>query len=186
MKKSKSASTPFLWAMGLVLTGVVAGCSGGDGGSGASGTANAQPGTLGVSLTDAPACGYDQVNVTVSRVRVHQTNTDNVNAAGWHDIVLNPPKRIITIPPKTMARSYRLGIYLCRQDTILRSVWYWCRTTAVLPLTIRLSSLEYKERRNLIRRVLCNPASSWSMSSMCHPGSGLICCWTSTPASPLW
>jgi len=94
MKKSKSASTPFLWAMGLVLTGVVAGCSGGDGGSGASGTANSAPGTLGVSLTDAPACGYDQVNVTVSRVRVHRSDSADENSAGWTDIVLSSPRKI--------------------------------------------------------------------------------------------
>lgn len=77
--------------MAVVMALFVAGCgSGGDG----SGGATAQSGTLGVSLTDAPACGYDEVNVTVSKVRVHQTNTDNINAAGWRDIVLNPPKRI--------------------------------------------------------------------------------------------
>ena len=94
MQKSKSSSTPFLWAMGLVLTGVVAGCSGGDGGSGAGGTANAAPGTLGVSLTDAPACGYDQVNVTVSRVRVHRSDSADENSAGWTDIVLPSPRKI--------------------------------------------------------------------------------------------
>lgn len=91
--KSKNFSKSVIGVMGFLLAGLVAGCgSGGDGTGGA--PASAQPGTLGVSLTDAPACGYDEVNVTVSRVRVHQTNTDDVNAAGWHDIVLNPPKRI--------------------------------------------------------------------------------------------
>ncbi len=84
-------SKPLTWFMGLLLTAFVAGCSGGgDGGGGAT----AQPGTLGVSLTDAPACGFDQVNVTVSRVRVHSSNTDDVNAAGWSDITLNPPRKI--------------------------------------------------------------------------------------------
>ena len=81
-------SKPITWLLGLLLTVVVAGCGSGGGGT------TAQPGTLGVSLTDAPACGFDEVNVTVSKVRVHQTNTDNVNAAGWSDIVLDPPKRI--------------------------------------------------------------------------------------------
>ena len=81
-------SKPITWLLGLLLTVVVAGCGSGGGGT------TAQPGTLGVSLTDAPACGFDEVNVTVSKVRVHQTDTDNVNAAGWSDIVLDPPKRI--------------------------------------------------------------------------------------------
>lgn len=92
MRMSRCAFKPFVWAMGLVLTGVVAGCSGGDGGSGV--TANAAPGTLGVSLTDAPACGYDAVNVTVSKVRVHQSSSADENTAGWSDITLNSPKKI--------------------------------------------------------------------------------------------
>ena len=93
MRNSESASKPFLWAIGLVLTGVVAGCSGGgDGGSGVA--PGAQPGTLAVSLTDAPACGYDQVNVTVSRVRVHQSGSADENTAGWTDIVLSSPRKI--------------------------------------------------------------------------------------------
>lgn len=93
MQKSEGASTPFLWAMGLVLTALVTGCSGGDGGSNGA-TANAAPGTLSVSLTDAPACGFEQVNVTVSKVRVHQSDSANENAAGWTEIILNPARTI--------------------------------------------------------------------------------------------
>lgn len=93
MQKSKGASTPFLWAMGLALTALVSGCSGGDGGSNGA-TANAAPGTLSVSLTDAPACGYDQVNVTVSRVRVHRSDSADENTAGWSEIVLSSPRKI--------------------------------------------------------------------------------------------
>lgn len=64
-----------------------AGCgSGGDGGT--------QPGILSVSLTDAPACGYEVVNVTVSKVRVHQSGSASDNAGGWTDITLNPPRPI--------------------------------------------------------------------------------------------
>ena len=79
--------------MGFLLAGLVAGCgSGGDGGGG--GGATAQPGMLSVSLTDAPACGYDEVNITVSRVRVHQSGSADENAVGWTDITLNPPRKI--------------------------------------------------------------------------------------------
>ena len=53
-----------------------------------------QPGTLSVSMTDAPACGFDEVNVTVSKVRVHQSDNASENAAGWTDITLNPPRTI--------------------------------------------------------------------------------------------
>lgn len=77
----------------VLLAGFVVGCgSGGDGGGTAVG--NAQPGVLGVSLTDAPACGFDQVNVTVSKVRVHQSDNAGENSAGWSEIVLNPPRKI--------------------------------------------------------------------------------------------
>jgi hypothetical protein len=77
--------------MGLLLAGLVAGCgSGGDGGGGTT----AQPGTLSVSLTDMPACGFDEVNVTVSKVRVHQSSSADDNTAGWTDITLNPARKI--------------------------------------------------------------------------------------------
>ena len=80
-----------IWLMGLLLAVVVAGCgSGGDGGGGTT----AQPGTVSVSMTDAPACGFDEVNVTVSKVRVHQSDNVSENAAGWTDIPLTPARKI--------------------------------------------------------------------------------------------
>jgi hypothetical protein len=51
-------------------------------------------GTLGVSMTDAPACGFDAVNVTVSKVRVHQSATASDTDAGWTDITLSPARKI--------------------------------------------------------------------------------------------
>ena len=54
------------------------------GGGGSSGT-----GTLQMSLTDAPACGYDNVFVTVSKVSVHQSSTAGDNDPGWVDIPLS-------------------------------------------------------------------------------------------------
>ena len=64
---------------------IMAGC----GGNSSTGT-----GTLGVSLTDAPACGFDAVNVTVSKVRVHESNSAADNDTGWSEIVLNPARKI--------------------------------------------------------------------------------------------
>lgn len=87
MNKLRKNSKPLIWFMGLLLAGVVAGCGSDGGGS-------AQPGTLGVSMTDAPACGFDEVNVTVSKVRVHQSGNASENAAGWTDITLSPPRKI--------------------------------------------------------------------------------------------
>lgn len=58
------------------------------------GESQSDMGTLGVYLTDAPACGFDAVNVTVNKVRVHQSGTASANDSGWTDIVLNPPRKI--------------------------------------------------------------------------------------------
>ncbi|NOS80728.1 MAG: DUF4382 domain-containing protein [Nitrospira sp.] len=88
MKKFGSCSNPLVCFLGLAVTLLLAGCgSGGDGG-------RPQAGVLGVSLTDAPACGFEEVNVTVSKVRVHQSDAADDKAAGWTDIILNPPRTI--------------------------------------------------------------------------------------------
>ena len=71
----------------LVSVAIMAGCSSND-------NSTPAPGTLGVSLTDAPACGFDAVNVTVSKVRVHQSSSATENDADWHDITLNPARKI--------------------------------------------------------------------------------------------
>ncbi len=51
-------------------------------------------GTLAVSLTDAPACGFDAVNVTVTKVRVHRSDSALDTGPGWTDITLNPARKI--------------------------------------------------------------------------------------------
>jgi len=51
-------------------------------------------GTLAVSLTDAPACGFDAVNVTVNKVRVHRSADAAGDDAGWTDIPLSPARKI--------------------------------------------------------------------------------------------
>jgi len=67
---------------------LLAACGGGDGG-GIGGT-----GTLHVSMTDAPSCGYDQVNVTIDRVRVHQSSSAADADGGWSEVVLSPARRV--------------------------------------------------------------------------------------------
>lgn len=74
-----------LGAAALLATLAACGGGGGDGGG---------TGTLRLALTDAPACGYESVNVTVERVRVHQSSGAADNAAGWSEIVLAQPKTI--------------------------------------------------------------------------------------------
>jgi Domain of unknown function (DUF4382) len=77
----------------LCLVGVALGlaaCGGGIGGTGAP-----QMGTLKVGLTDAPACGFEQVNVSVREVLVHQSPTAAEGDGGWISVVqLSPARRV--------------------------------------------------------------------------------------------
>lgn len=79
-----------LAGLGAALVLVVAACGGGGGDSGA-GTGT---GTLRLALTDAPACGYDAVNVTVQKVRVHKSGSASDTDSGWSEIVLSPARRV--------------------------------------------------------------------------------------------
>jgi len=79
-------------ALAATMLGLLAACGGGAGG-GIGGTGSAS-GTMRVSLTDAPACGYDAVNVTVERVRVHRSATAADGDAGWSELVLATPRRV--------------------------------------------------------------------------------------------
>lgn len=73
------------WLPALIAA-VLAACGGG---SDAPAT-----GTMRVSLTDAPACGYDAVHVTVDKVRVHQSDTAADADGGWQELVLAQPRRV--------------------------------------------------------------------------------------------
>lgn len=75
---------------GLLGLGVLVACGGGDGGGGGIGGT----GAMRIGLTDAPACGYDEVNITIEKVRVHQSANAGDNDAGWSELVLNPARRV--------------------------------------------------------------------------------------------
>lgn len=84
------ASTTICAAVALVACG-------GGGGAAAPAPAPAPApamGTLSASLTDAPACGFDAVNVTVSKVRVHSSANASDTESGWTDITLSPARKI--------------------------------------------------------------------------------------------
>jgi hypothetical protein len=74
-------------------TGTADGGSGAGGGIGGTGS----PSTAGVVhffLADAPSCGFDAVNVTVDRVRVHASNGAGAADSGWSEVVQKPAKRV--------------------------------------------------------------------------------------------
>ena len=93
MKLFESCFKAPTWLLASLLAFLVLGCGGGGGGGGDSGGSSTS-GTLGVSLTDAPACGFDAVNVTVTKVRVHQSSSATDTDAGWVDIALVPARKI--------------------------------------------------------------------------------------------
>lgn len=86
-----------LLAAVLGIAALLSGCGGGGSDAGNGGVdppIGGGNGTLRVLLTDAPACGYDNVFVTVQEVRVHQDAAAAESATGWRSIALEPPRRI--------------------------------------------------------------------------------------------
>ena len=72
----------------VAAAALVAACGGG-------GTSSSNaPGSRRVAITDAPACGYDAVNVTVEKVRVHQSASAGDADSGWSEVVLNPARKL--------------------------------------------------------------------------------------------
>ncbi|MEO6293332.1 MAG: DUF4382 domain-containing protein [Burkholderiaceae bacterium] len=63
-------------------------------GSGSTVNGDSDTGTLRLALTDAPACGFDTVFVTIQKVRVHKSSDATDTDGGWSEIVLNPAKKV--------------------------------------------------------------------------------------------
>jgi hypothetical protein len=79
-------SSASIAAPAACLAVLLSACGGGGGGG--------DSGTLRLALTDAPACGFDRVDVTVQKVRVHKSGSANEADDGWSEVVLNPAKRV--------------------------------------------------------------------------------------------
>ncbi|CCF96669.1 fragment of putative lipoprotein (part 1) [Ralstonia solanacearum K60] len=45
-------------------------------------------------MADAPACGFDHVYITVSKVRVHMSAQASDTDTGWTDVALAAPQRV--------------------------------------------------------------------------------------------
>jgi hypothetical protein len=67
----------------IAAAAILAACGGGGGSSGGTGT-------LSVKMTDAPSCGYDHVWVTVTKVRVHKSDTASDADPGWSEVAVTP------------------------------------------------------------------------------------------------
>ncbi|VXB59079.1 conserved exported hypothetical protein [Burkholderia sp. 8Y] len=72
----------------------LAGNSGGSTASGGSGTATSSSGSVNMALTDAPACGFDHVYVTVSSVRINASAQAGDSDAGWSTITPASPQKV--------------------------------------------------------------------------------------------
>ena len=73
----------------LAIAAAIAACSGGNSDNPPAGT-----GTLRVAMTDAPACGYDAVNVTVTKVRIHRSESATNEDSSWSEIAVTPERKI--------------------------------------------------------------------------------------------
>jgi hypothetical protein len=81
------------WSLAAAAAAVLLAACGSGGGSSA-GAGSAQPSAVRLALTDAPGCGFDHLNVTVEKVRIHQSSTAQDADAGWTEIPLVPARRI--------------------------------------------------------------------------------------------
>ena len=76
-----SPNIPLRW---LAVLGTAAGLSA----CGGSGGASADSGSLRLAMTDSPACGYDHVWVTVTKIRVHKSGTATDADSGWQEVIV--------------------------------------------------------------------------------------------------
>jgi hypothetical protein len=89
-----SLAARFMKIAAVCTAALLSACGGGGGGGGGGGPPVTDAGTLKVALTDGPACGYSQINLTVQKVRVNQSATAADGDAGWSEVVLNPAQKI--------------------------------------------------------------------------------------------
>ena len=49
-------------------------------------------GVVSFKITDDPACGYDAVNITIEKLRVHASSTAADGDAGWYEVPVVPTR----------------------------------------------------------------------------------------------
>jgi len=75
------------FAMSTTMALLLCSCGGGV-------SPNPSTSALSVAITDAPACGFDHVYVTIQRVRVHESSAATDNASGWQEITPAQPIKV--------------------------------------------------------------------------------------------
>jgi hypothetical protein len=86
-----------LFAGSVLAAASLVACGGGGDSSSSTNTGTTPTATLGslsVALTDAPACGFDAVNVTVTKIRVNKSATAADTDSSWVDFSLSPARKI--------------------------------------------------------------------------------------------
>src|SRR5256714_9619397 len=85
-----------------VFTAALVACGGG--GSSDDGASTGM-GTVRFALTDAPSCGFDAVNVTIQKVRIHQSSSAADSDAGWSEVTLSPARRVdlLSLPNRVLS-----------------------------------------------------------------------------------
>jgi hypothetical protein len=106
-------------SLGAALLAALAACGGGDDGDASRATAqggiggsgrNGTSGTLAVALAATPACGFDAVNVTVSRLRFTMNAAAGDGGPVWFDVPLPFPRKINLLTLSTAA-PLSMGAY---------------------------------------------------------------------------
>mgnify|MGYP003575529569 CR=1 FL=1 len=89
-----------LAASATAATLMLTACGGGSDDDSATAPAPATRGTIAVSLaSNAPACGFDAVNLAISKLRFRQDVNPDPNAGGWTELSFSPAKRINLLHP---------------------------------------------------------------------------------------
>ncbi len=95
-----SSRLPSLVASATAATLMLTACGGGSDDDSDSAPAPATRGTIAVSLAaNAPACGFDAVNVAISKLRFRQDVNPDPNAGGWTELSFTPARRLNLLHP---------------------------------------------------------------------------------------
>lgn len=95
--RSSLRATGRRWPHGVLaaaLALMLGACGGGGGADVTTPPPASTMGSLRLALTDAPSCGYEHVNVSIRKIRVHQSNGAGDSDSGWSELVLAADKRV--------------------------------------------------------------------------------------------